>query len=412
MKKLNFSAPVWNIIFLLFSLFIGVGVCGQSRTLDKDVFQQLTAHYDHQIENRHLSGVETLVIQHDRVVWEHTQGFCDVSTGQLLQPNQIYYIQSMTKPIISVAIMQLVERGLLRLDDPVHLYIPEVKHLRVATNVKLGLDTPTEPLESDITIHQLVTHTAGLSHGLGKSKLDKQLFEALYNETLDYRGHPNLESRIDALLRFPLVAQPGSSWYYSASPDLLALILQRVSKISIPDYLEENIFKPLGMSDTGYNLNKEQTTRLVKLHFRNDQGVVERTKLQVPTTDNRVFGGTHGLFSTTKDFATFCLMILHHGTWKGKEILTSESVALMQTNQTRDLYKEKGAGFGVGFSVILDPDKMSRLGYKGQLQWGGYFSTHFFIEPTKSLIGIVFYSADAWRSRYFHPVSKLFIHCA
>lgn len=117
-----------------------------------------------------------------------------------------------------------------------------------------------------MSIHHLLTHTAGMTHGLGQSKLDQQIFKLLYNETLDYKGHPDLESRIDVLMRAPPIGEPGEQWVYSAAPDLLALIVQHVSKKSIPAYLKEHIFDPLGMSDTGYNLNEEQAKRVMQLH--------------------------------------------------------------------------------------------------------------------------------------------------
>jgi CubicO group peptidase (beta-lactamase class C family) len=234
----------------------------------------------------------------------------------------------------------------------------------------------------------LLTHTSGLSHGLGDSNLDKQIFKALYDETLNYRSHESLEDRVFTLLSFPLVAQPGTQWYYSAGADILALILQRVTKQSIPTYLKINIFDPLDMNDTGYNLDELQSRRVMKLHSRNERNTVKRHEQQVPTSGNTIYGGTHGLFSTATDYAQFCLMILHNGTWNGSQILKADTVKNIRTNHTADLYSEKGAGFGLGFSVILIPEKMNRPGGTGQLQWGGYFSTHFFIDPEKKAIGI------------------------
>jgi CubicO group peptidase (beta-lactamase class C family) len=203
----------------------------------------------------------------------------------------------------------------------------------------------------------LLTHTSGLSHGLGDSKLDQQLFKELYYETLNYRSHKSLEDRVFTLLSFPLVAQPGTQWYYSAGADVLALILQRVSKQSIPSYLKTNIFDPLDMHDTGYNLDELQSRRVMKLHSRNERDPVKRHEQQVPTSGNTIYGGTHGLFSTATNYAQFCLMILHNGTWNGAQILKADTVKNIRTNHTANLYYEEGAGFGLGFSVILIPEK-------------------------------------------------------
>lgn len=385
MKKSNFNDKhsILFVVFWLICIAVGHGQDFRQSSLDS-----LYAHYEHSISNKSLAGVETLLILNDNVVWHQAQGVADVAAKTPLKTNSIYYIQSMTKPIMSVAIMQLIERGLLALDDPIEMYIPEVKDLRVALNLDLGVDSPTQKVNQSMTILDLLTHTSGLSHGLGDSNLDKQIFKALYDETLNYRSHESLEDRVFTLLSFPLVAQPGTQWYYSAGADILALILQRVTKQSIPTYLKINIFDPLDMNDTGYNLDELQSRRVMKLHSRNERNTVKRHEQQVPTSGNTIYGGTHGLFSTATDYAQFCLMILHNGTWNGSQILKADTVKNIRTNHTADLYSEKGAGFGLGFSVILIPEKMNRPGGTGQLQWGGYFSTHFFIDPEKKAIGI------------------------
>ena len=385
MKKSNFNDKhsILFVVFWLICIAVGHGQDFRQSSLDS-----LYAHYEHSISNKSLAGVETLLILNDNVVWHQAKGVADVAAKTPLKTNSIYYIQSMTKPIMSVAIMQLIERGLLALDDPIEMYIPEVKDLRVALNLDLGVDSPTQKVNQSMTILDLLTHTSGLSHGLGDSNLDKQIFKALYDETLNYRSHESLEDRVFTLLSFPLVAQPGTQWYYSAGADILALILQRVTKQSIPTYLKINIFDPLDMNDTGYNLDELQSRRVMKLHSRNERNTVKRHEQQVPTSGNTIYGGTHGLFSTATDYAQFCLMILHNGTWNGAQILKADTVKNIRTNHTADLYSEKGAGFGLGFSVILIPEKMNRPGGTGQLQWGGYFSTHFFIDPEKKAIGI------------------------
>ena len=385
MKKSNFNDKhsILFVVFWLICIAVGHGQDFRQSSLDS-----LYAHYERSISNKSLAGVETLLILNDHVVWHQAQGVADVAAKTPLKTNSIYYIQSMTKPIMSVAIMQLIERGLVALDDPIEMYIPEVKDLRVALNLDLGVDSPTQKVNQSMTILDLLTHTSGLSHGLGDSNLDKQIFKALYDETLNYRSHESLEDRVFTLLSFPLVAQPGTQWYYSAGADILALILQRVTKQSIPTYLKINIFDPLDMNDTGYNLDELQSRRVMKLHSRNERNTVKRHEQQVPTSGNTIYGGTHGLFSTATDYAQFCLMILHNGTWNGSQILKADTVKNIRTNHTADLYSEKGAGFGLGFSVILIPEKMNRPGGTGQLQWSGYFSTHFFIDPEKKAIGI------------------------
>ena len=213
MKKSNFNDKhsILFVVFWLICIAVGHGQDFRQSSLDS-----LYAHYEHSISNKSLAGVETLLILNDHIVWHQAQGVADVAAKTPLKTNSIYYIQSMTKPIMSVAIMQLIERGLVALDDPIEMYIPEVKDLRVALNLDLGVDSPTQKVNQSMTILDLLTHTSGLSHGLGDSNLDKQIFKALYDETLNYRSHESLEDRVFTLLSFPLVAQPGTCLLYTS----------------------------------------------------------------------------------------------------------------------------------------------------------------------------------------------------
>ncbi len=341
------------------------------------------------IEQDRMVGAEVLIHRNDETVWHKTFGLSNQKNNDSLERNSIYYIQSMTKPIISVAIMQLVEKGKINLDDPLEKYIPEAKQLRVALEVDKGYDSPTVSLNSSITITQLLSHTSGFSHGLGNSKLDRELFKKMYNTTLDYDAHKNLESRIHVLLKTPLIGQPGKQFYYSASPDFLALILQRVSKMSIPAYLKKNIFEPLQMNDTGYNLSENQSKRVMALHQYNKKKELITSADQVPTNGNTIYGGTHGLFSTAQDYLSFCQMILNEGVLNGKRILKKKTVRLMKQNHVGDMFNQSGVGFGLGFGIVTNEELSKGDARTGQLRWGGYFNTQFFIDPKESLIALL-----------------------
>jgi len=348
------------------------------------VFEDFIAE---EIKQGNIAGAEIYVLKNKEVAWHTSLGYSDLNSQSPLAKNSIYYIQSMTKPIISTAIMQLLEQGKLSLDDHVEKYIPEVSQLRVTRDPEKGVNGPTIERKSEITVRQLLTHTAGFSHGLGSSKLDQELFVFMYNETLNYKSHKNLESRITALLKAPLIGQPGEQWYYSASPDLLALILQRVSKQTIPDYLKTHLFDPVGMVDTGYNLTKEQALRVAKLHTLDEDGNLILSEQQVPTQGNTVYGGTHGLYSTVKDYARFCQVFLQQGSINGHHILQPETVEMMTSNQIQKRMGE-ARGFGLGFGVLYNTDKDPSPAAKGQFYWGGYFRTHFFVDPEQDIIAL------------------------
>ena len=294
----------------------------------------------------------------------------------------------MTKPIMSVAIMQLVERGKLNLEDPAANYYPSLANLRVIKNISTGIYGATDDLRKPISIKHLLTHTAGLSHGLEENLFDQQLFKLMYNDLFDPAEYEILEERVDKLMQVPLVSQPGERWYYSAATDILALILQKITGQSIESYLRENIFNPLSMYDTGYNVSEVKQKRIMKVHFNNEDGSMIQSPVQVPPTGNTVYGGTHGLFSSTKDFLKFCQMILNKGTLNGKQILKEETVELMTKNHVGG-FISASRGFGLGFGVLYNTEKDFSPANNGQLYWGGYFKTHFFIDPKESLIGII-----------------------
>ena len=340
-----------------------------------------------EIKEGEIAGAEVLIFKNNNIIWHKNLGYRNYSSKSPLKKNSIYYIQSMTKPIISVAIMQLIEKGQLKLDDLAESYIPEMKNLKVIIDPNKGIDGPVKDIERKITIKQLLTHTSGLSHGLGENLYEKQLFKLMYNELFDPADYVKLEQRIEALFKAPLISQPGEKWYYSASTDLLALILQRITKNPINRYLKENIFDPLEMNDTGYNVNLNKEERIMMVHLKNEEGELILSPTQVPIQGNTLYGGTHGLFSSIEDYLKFCRMILNNGKLNGKKILSKKSVKLMIKNHVQN-FLGSSRGFGLGFGVLVDAEKESNPANDGQIYWGGYFKTHFFIDHKEDLIAI------------------------
>lgn len=340
-----------------------------------------------EIKNGEIAGAEVLIFKNKKIIWHKNLGYKNYLSKISLKKNSIYYIQSMTKPIISVAIMQLIEKGLLKLNDLAEIYIPEMKNLKVIIDPNQGINGPKRDLERKITIKQLLTHTSGLSHGLGENLYEKQLFKLMYNELFDPADYNKLEERIEALFKAPLVGQPGEKWYYSASTDVLALILQRITKKPINIYLKENIFDPLEMDDTGYNVNLNKEDRIMLVHLKNEEGELILSPTQVEIQGNNLYGGTHGLFSSIEDYLEFCRMILNNGILNGKKILSKKSINLMIKNHVGN-FLGPSRGFGLGFGILVDAEKESSPANNGQIYWGGYFKTHFFIDSKEDLIAI------------------------
>ena len=384
----NQNSKAWYINTLAYIICAFSTFCLAQTEFDTSKLKDFENYLIQEIDNGKAAGVEVLVNHKGKTVWHKALGYGSLQDNRLLEKNSIYYIQSMTKPIMSVAIMQLVERGKLNLADNAADYYPPLKKLRVIKDLTTGIYGPTVSAKQPITILQLLTHTSGLSHGLEETLFDQQLFKLMYNELFDPAEYNNLKERIDKLMLVPLIGQPGEQWYYSAAPDILALILEKITGQSTETYLEENIFDPLSMNETGYNVRLEQQQRIMQVHFNLEDGTLVNSHVQVPTTGNTVYGGTHGLFSSTEDFLKFCQMILNKGSFNDQRILKKETVELMTKNHVGELVGP-GRGFGLGFGLLYDTNKDLSPANTGQIYWGGYFKTHFFIDPKESLIAII-----------------------
>ena len=380
------------ILQLLILLLLPKTLFGQvNEGLDLTKLSKLNNYIEEQVKVKKLAGAEFLIARNNKIVIHSSRGFSNLETKKKLDKNSIYFIQSMTKPIISVAIMQLYERDLIDFDDEVSEYIPEVASLKVALDWSKGIDSPTEKIQSPITIGQLLTHSSGLSHGLRKNKLDRDIGKLIYGANYpfftDYSLHKTVEDRAKALLIAPLMFQPGTNWYYSAGGDLLAVIIEKVTKQTVSHYLKENIFNPLGMNDTSYNVSREALERVMPLHYTNNERKLIVSKNQPPRRGTSLYGGTHGLYSTALDYLKFCQMIINGGKLNGKRILKKKTVDLIKINQVGSNYSRENQGFGYGFAIEYNPS--IKLEKKVQsIYWGGYFNTRFFIDFKENIVAI------------------------
>ena len=336
----------------------------------------------HEIDTGRLPMAEVMLYRNSTVGYHEVLGSSNVATGAPLQKDQIFHLMSMTKPIISVAFMMLYEEGHFRLRDRVAQYLPEFAELKVATASSEGIKMPTTAAASPITIEQLLTHTAGFSHGLGGTPLDNEIAQALY-----YQPQADIAARVTTLASLPLVGQPGEQWYYSASPDVLSRLIEHFSGMTTAEFLQERLFDPLGMDDTGYNVPVADSSRVVANHGMVEH-VVQLAGFQLPQTGNRIYGGTHGLYSTAEDYLRFCRMLLNGGSYRGRQYLSPTTVELMTLNHVGDM-REGGQGFGLGFGVVTDVAAADVAGSEGTYYWSGAYSTYFFIDPKENLIAIM-----------------------
>lgn len=405
----NLYSPLFALAFLLFqfsTVFAQSAVNAEAAGISTERLDRYAGFIQQEIEAGRIPGAVCLTLRKGHIAHQAAYGYSNIAEKTPMRQDQIFFIQSMTKPIVSVAFMMLYEEGHFQLTDPVSEYLPQFEDRMVAKDKEAGKESETITAETPITITHLLSHTAGFSHGIGGSQLDKDYARQLYNQP-----HENLESRVNAMLELPLLGEPGRQWYYSASPDVLALLIEHFSGMSTAEFLQKRLFDPLGMKDTGYNLPESKKARVVSLHYKNKEDELVLSPRQTQTEGNKVFGGTHGLFSTAADYMKFCTMLLHNGKYNGKQFLSRKTVELMTLNHTGHLYNRPGHGFGLGFAILEDVADAQRLGSEGQYFWSGAYNTYFFIDPKEEMITI-FMTQLASYTDYYANKMRQFVYQA
>ena len=378
----------------LFTLLVIASTFGQAK-VSPERLQRYDSYFQKEIDGGRLPGVVTLLYRNGEKAHESALGFSDLSSKTPMRTDQIFFIQSMTKPIISTAFMMLYEEGHFFLTDPISKFLPEFKEMNVILDPAKGSSGGTEPAKSPIPIAQILSHTAGFVHGIGGTKLDEEVARAIY-----LSGPKTIEERVKALASLPLASHPGEKWNYSASPDILARLIEVITGMNPAEFLKTRLFDPLGMKDTGYNLNEAQKTRMVQLHNFNEEGVLVKSQRQTPTSGNTVYGGTHGLFSTVQDYSLFARMLLNGGEWNGRRYLSPKTIEIMRINQSGELFQDPGKGFGLGFAVVDDLAATKATGSEGAFYWSGAYCTYFFIDPKENMVAIFMTQVNPFSSYY------------
>jgi CubicO group peptidase (beta-lactamase class C family) len=345
------------------------------------------------VEARNFSGAVALVARNGRVAHLEAYGLMDVESGKPMQKDAIFRIMSMTKPIVGVAVLMMMEEGKVRLTDPVSRFIPEFKDLKVA--VQQGGPAPAGrtggppapprfyavPAEREITVRDLLTHTSGLVSGTISSSEERKV-SAKDNDTL--------ATYLPRLGQVPLEFQPGTRWAYSAGAgfDVLSRVVEVASGMPIDRFVKQRIFDPLGMNDTTY-VPPKGNPRLTTLYSKNANGL---QRANDPGFMNGVyFSGGGGLFSTAEDYLQFAQMLLNGGQLNGKRLLSPRLVELMGTVYAPDTLpgRPRGEGYGLSVRVVSDPVARNTFVSAGTFGWSGLFGTHFWIDPEEKIVGVL-----------------------
>ena len=363
------------------------------------------------IQNGKLAGIQTLIARKGKVIHFKSTGLRDVENNKKIEKDTIFRIYSMTKPITSVALMQLFEQGLFQLADPVAKFLPEFRDPKVFVAGSYP-HFMTRPAERDISIRDLLTHTAGLTYGFHyRTNIDhayRKVWSGPRGENTDFSFPPlDLENFSKSIASLPLEFDPGDKWNYSVATDICGRLVEVLSGMTLDAYFTKNIFKPLKMKDTGFYVPKNKINRFASCYER-----TPKEYLRLQDAGSKASGyssmplhlsGGGGLVSTTEDYYNFCQMLLNGGSFGGKRLLSRKTIELMTSNhlhENQDMVtmgsegsfseiRYKGVGFGLGFGVNIDLADTQNSGSIGSYNWGGAASTFFWIDPKEELICIL-----------------------
>ena len=359
---------------------------------------KIETYFASRVEKGEIAGIVTLVARHGKIAHFSAVGYQDAEQEIPMGKDTIFRVYSMTKPIVSAALMMLYQDGLFQMNDPLSKFIPEFADLRVLRDPNGPLDE-TVAMEREPTIQDILRHTAGFSHCLGNSEYDKACVELGLFST-----QTSLTEMMTALSKIPLMNQPGSQYRYSIGPDVALRLVEVISGMSADDYLEQRMFDRLGMDDTGYMVNSDNAHRLSPIHWRKNGELVpideahgrprggvlaEPWSVNSYTFDHEYKGGSLGLVSTTEDYFRFAQAILNGGELNGERLLGAKTVEFMSRNHLSEEQNSTfspALGFGLGFATIEDATGVGYPATEGTFYWSGAASTYFWIDPVEDIV--------------------------
>jgi CubicO group peptidase (beta-lactamase class C family) len=365
------------------------------------VTDALQAH----IDAGHIAGVVAAVVRNERLVYMEALGQADIEAARPMPEDAIFRLYSMTRSITSLAAMILWEEGAFRLDDPVSRYLPQFSDQRVFSDAGSPDVDRTEARNGDITVEHLLLHTSGL--GSRSSSIYRS--EGVRLRTI------SVHEMVDNAARTPLFEDPGTNWRYGISTTILGRLVEVWSGKPLESYLQERVFEPLGMTDTGFWVEPERADRLATVYRPSPEGELRPYQIEeVPFTEPPVLieGGV-GLVSSTMDFLRFSQMFLNGGELDGNRVLQPETVAMMTVNRIPDALlpigfgrPTLGQGWGLGFSIVMDASQYAYPVNDGDFWWDGSAGTRFWIDPTENMVTIIMAQVSPSRGGGFREEFK------
>ena len=357
--------------------------------MSSERLQRVSALMQRHIDQNLLAGTVSLIARHGKVVHLEAQGFNNKDAGVPMATDNIFTIMSMTKPIVTVALMSLYEEGHFLLDDPISKWLPDYadKTIRRAG----GARTVSEPAARPITVRHVLSHTSGLS----------------IRPPTPPRGGQTptrpaaLAEAVDRAADVPLAFHPGDEWQYGASTDYVAILVEKISGMSLDDFLRERIFEPLGMQDTYYNIPESKVGQVAAVYRPSGPGnTIELFRAPTYREPTRYFGGQAGLSSTAADYFRFHQMMLNGGELDGVRILSPRTINLMVSNHIGDklvYIRGPGYGFGLGYGIVMDSGLANDHLSPGSFLWGGAWGTVAWVDPVEDILGVLMMQITSYR---------------
>ena len=368
---------------------------------------RIDAYVQSQVDTNKIPGAILLIRRNGQTAYFKSFGVRDPATRSPMMPDTIFRIYSMSKPITTVAAMMLVEEGKLNLDDPLSKYIPAFAGVKVGVEAKGEDGKPHLDLVAarrPITIQDLMRHTSGLTYGFFGEGMVKKAYVAANLGA----GDPDLAEFTERLAKLPLAYQPGTTWDYSQSVDVLGRVIEVVSGKSLYQFEKERLLDPLGMKDTGFYVTDPAKHALIAEPFPNDRTIGAGAEMNDPRVAGKMESGGGGMVSTVEDYARFAQMILNGGTLDGKRYLSPKTVAYMGSNQIGPgsgvvpgpyYLPGPGFGFGLGFAVRTDAGIAPYEGSVGEMNWSGAGGTTFWVDRQENMIAVFMAQTVVNRSR-------------